>query len=246
MDILHFLKFNNPTIILTDANVKHRNFGHTSSDELGKLLNRFNLSHGLHFMGPDFHTFFSNNNSGKPDLILGNTALLQMAHHITEGPRNIASDHIPTIIDLSTSPLAIPHNTKYNTNRADWDKFNEHMQQLQTPNIINKPTEQIDELWTTFTNHILNGAHNYIPKTSYKIIPSFTLSTRTKNLQKIYSERHKQYQNNITPENIQILNTIGEHIRSSRERDLCHYWSTKMEDLKSSKIRMIPEIYIKL
>ena len=39
MDILHFLKFNNPTIILTDANVKHRNFGHTSSNELGKLLN---------------------------------------------------------------------------------------------------------------------------------------------------------------------------------------------------------------
>ena len=69
-----------------------------------------------------------------------------MAYHITEGPRDIASDHIPTIIELSTSPPAITQNTKYNYNRADWEKFQEHMEELQIPNIINKPNEQIDEL----------------------------------------------------------------------------------------------------
>ena len=56
-DILHFLNFNNPTIILTDANVKHQNFGHNNSERLGKLLKNFNSNTNLHFIGPDFNTY---------------------------------------------------------------------------------------------------------------------------------------------------------------------------------------------
>ena len=53
-DILNFLNFQNPTIILADANVKHQTFGHNNSDRLGKLLKNFNQNNNLYYIGPDF------------------------------------------------------------------------------------------------------------------------------------------------------------------------------------------------
>ena len=231
-DILNFLNFNNPTIILADANVRHQTFGHNNSDRLGRLLKHFNLNTNLHFIGPNFNTYFHHNHQGKPDIILGNTSFLQLAYHINEGPRLTSSDHIPLTVTASTSPLAIPKPPTYNYNRADWPQFTEHMKNLPLPNIINQPTNSIDTMWETLINHILQGANNHIPKNSYKIIPSLTNSTRTKNLQRIFSERHNLYKHNLTPEKIQILNNIKNHLNSSKMKDLCDFWSNKMDELK--------------
>ena len=231
-DIIHFLNYNNPTIILTDANIKHQNFGHNTSDRLGKLLNNFNLNTNLHFIGPDFNTYFQHNHQGKPDIILANTSFLHLAYNIKEGPRLTSSDHIPILVTASTSPLAIPIPPTYNYNRADWPKFKDHMEQLPLPYIINQPTHNIETMWDTLIKHMLQGANNHIPKTSYKIIPSFTTSTRTKNLQKIYIERHNQYKHNLTQDKIQILHTIQGHINSSKNKDICDFWSNKMDELK--------------
>ena len=107
-DLIHFLNFNNTTIILADANIKHQNFGHNNSDRLGKLLKNFTLNTNLHLIGPDFNTYYQHNHSGKPDIILANTSFLQLAYNIKEGPRLTSSDHIPILITASTSPLAIP------------------------------------------------------------------------------------------------------------------------------------------
>ena len=231
-DILNFLHFQNPTIILADANVKHHIFGHNNTDRLGKLLNKFNRNTNLHYIGPDFQTYFLHNNKGKPDIILSNTAFLNFAHQISEGPRLTASDHIPIEIIASTSPLAVPTKSTYNYNRADWPKFTQHMEQLPLPNIINKTTNDIDTMWETLINHIIQGANNHIPKKSYKIIPSLINSTRTKNLQKIFAERHNLYKENLTPDRIQILNNIKEHINSSKRKDMCDYWSKKIDELQ--------------
>ena len=231
-DITNFLNYNNPTIILGDANVKHQNFGHNNSDRLGKLLNNFNQNTNLHYIGPDFNTYYHHNHQGKPDIILANTSFLQLAYNITEGPRHTSSDHIPILVTASTSPLAIPIPPTYNYNRADWPKFKEHMEQLPLPYIINQPTPNIETMWDTLIKHILQGAKNCIPNSNYKIIPSYTCSTRTKNLQKIYNDRHHQYKHNLTPDKVQILNTIQQHINSSKNKDLCEFWSNKMDELK--------------
>ena len=106
------------------------------------------------------------------------------------------------------------------------------MEQLPLPNIINQPTNNIETMWETLINHIFQGANNFIPKKSYKIIPSLTESTRTKNLQRIFSERHNLYKHNLTPDEIQILNNIKNHINSSKQKELCEFWSNKMDELK--------------
>ena len=181
-DIQNFLNYNHPTIILADANIKHPHFGHNNSNRLGTLLNNFNNTVDLHYIGPNFNTFFSHNMKGKPDIILVNTAFLTLAYNLEEGPRLTSSDHIPITLTASTSPIAIPTAPRYNYNRADWPKFTEHMKLLPLPNIINKPTEDIDKLWETLIKHIQDGANNYIPKTTFKKIPALNDSRRTRNL----------------------------------------------------------------
>ena len=113
VDLKKFLDYGNPTLILPDANIKNTFYGHTTTNEMGMLLERFNQINNVHFLGPTFNTFYSHNTKGKPDLVFGNTAFLQLAHNITEGPRTPASDHIPIFMDISTSPLAIPVKPKF-------------------------------------------------------------------------------------------------------------------------------------
>ena len=142
MDINNLVDHNIPTLILADANSKHVNFGHNSTDSTGKLLNSFINSTDIHYIGPDFSTFHENNKSGISDIILANSKFLTMAHHIQEGDR------------LPCSKLKIFY--KY------------------------KKTDNI-------------------------------------------------YKHNLTPQNVQILNNIKQHINSSAAEDTCSFWSRKMD-----------------
>ena len=223
LDINKFLQFNNPTLILADANIHHHHFGNNTTDAKGKLMNNYMIHSNLHFLGPNFNTFYEQNRRGKPDIILGNTKFLTFAHHITEGPKLPTTDHIPIIIELSAAPLLIKNTPKYNYNKAKWNEFTDHMNNLTPPNIINKSTREIDEEWDKLIKHIQHGAENYIPKSHYRLIPALTSSNRTRILQKIFNERHQLYKHNLTPENINILNNIKRHIDSSKAKDLCHF-----------------------
>ena len=236
VDLQKFINYGNPTIILTDANIKNTHYGHRTTDDLGHLLERFNIQHNLHFLGPRFYTFFSFNTKGKPDLIFGNTQFLQLAHSITEGPRNPASDHIPIITTISTTPLAIPIQPRFNYNRANWEGFRTHMETFNIPNITNKNTEEIDILWDNLTEHIMRGANIYIPKTKYKIIPAQTHSNRTRTLLRIYNSRHNLYKQHMTIEQAQILNNIKQHIKSSLHKDLCDFWSNRIDKIEEFKL----------
>ena len=71
-------------------------------------MNRNNLF----FLGPDFKTYFSSTRSGKPDIIIGNRAILDLPIYIKEGERILASDHLPIHIQLNTSPILVPSTYK--------------------------------------------------------------------------------------------------------------------------------------
>ena len=93
-DLQTFLNFGNPTLITTDANIKHTIFDHSKTDKLGKLLFQFCQYKDLYYMGPSFHTYYSGTHKGKPDILLCNKSFLLLAHKIEEGKRLISSDHI--------------------------------------------------------------------------------------------------------------------------------------------------------
>ena len=145
MDINILIEQNIPTLILADANIKHVNFGHSSTDSDRKILNKYINSADIHFIGPDFCTYYDHNKSGKPDILMANSNFLTMAYHIQEGDRFPCFDHIPIIIETFTSPLIIPNTPQFNYNKVNWPEFNKHMSELEIPNIVNMSTENIDK-----------------------------------------------------------------------------------------------------
>ena len=241
IDLQNYLDYNNPTIIVADCNSHHQMFGHNSTDRLGRILYKFTQDKNLQFLGPHFNTYFLGTHKGKPDLIFVNNQFLQLATHITEGERSIASDHIPIHITFSSNPIAIPSQPRFNYNRANWPKFREHMEELELPNLIHKNSSEIDNQWEILTKHIMDGANKFIPKTEHKIIPSFCPSTKTRKLLLIYNQRHNQYKNNITEDTKNILNNIQRHIRSSLEQDCNNHWMNKIKELEEYKHNKDPK-----
>ena len=234
-DLQNFLNLNLPTIITADANIKHSFLGHNTSDRLGKLFTKFCQINNLHFMGPSFSTFYSGTLKGKPDIVCCNTPILLMANIIKEGDRLVASDHIPVHITISTNPIATPSKPQFNYNRANWPAFNSHMQQLDLPNINGKNTYEIDAMWQTLIIHMQNAANLHIPKSVYKITPSFSYSTKTKKLSIIYNNRHNLYKTNTTLEQKQILDKIKIHIYNSLRDDLDKYWISRLKEIEEFK-----------
>ena len=117
MEIKNLLQLNLPVLILTDSNLHHKDFGHNRSDQLGKQFKNFTHKNNLFFLGPNFNTFFSAMNKGKPDLIFGNSLLTQFALNITPGDRLTTSDHIPIPIEINSNPIAIPSKPRLNYNK---------------------------------------------------------------------------------------------------------------------------------
>ena len=59
ISIQNTLNFNNPTLIMADINAKHHQFGHNSTDNMGRLLKNTCNTLNLHFLGPNFSIFYS-------------------------------------------------------------------------------------------------------------------------------------------------------------------------------------------
>ena len=208
MELQRHLDRDIPTLILTDANVGHRFFGHNNNTPLGTIFKKFCRDKELHFTGPNFKTFYSGRLKGKPDLVLANNAMLTFAINITEGKRMVASDHVPIHITVGTGPLAVPINPVYNFNRANWEGFKENLETIQLPNVHGMNPDQLDTEWTNLLNNIKIAADTHIPKTRFKIIHALNKSTRTKNLENIYNTRHNIYKHNMTQERADILHRI--------------------------------------
>ena len=247
MEIKKVLNLNIPTIILCDANVHHKAFGHNKSDQLGKLLLKFMNRNQLHFLGPDFKTFFSSTNSGKPDIIIGNNAILDLAIHITEGDRTPASDHLPIHIQLNTSPILVPSTYKrLNFNRANWEGFRKEMEEIPLPKIHNMTVGELENNTNNFIEKLSKAMENNIPDKTNILIPSFQPSNKTKKLITIYNQRHHKYKDNMTNQKSLTLIKIKQHIDTSISADYDEYWQNKTKALDDLKLKNPKQFFQKI
>ena len=145
--------------------------------------------------------------------------------------REIKRTQRPPLLPTPSDPFEIP--------------TYQQLKQGAIPNIINMTTSDIDEHWNTLCNHITAGANLHIPTTRYKLIPALTMSTKTKNLLKIYNDRYTLYKYNMTNDKIQILANIKRHINSSKSEDLCSFWSRKMDELEELKLARDPRNFFR-
>lgn len=232
IEIKRVLQFQIPVIILTDANLHHKDFGHKNNDPLGKQFRNFINKNNLFFLGPNFHTYYSSINKGKPDLIFCNSLFTQFATNINPGTRLPTSDHIPIHIEVNSNPIAIPSEPRYNFNKANWEGFRQELNLIQIPNTNKITTEDLNNITQDLLNNIMKAVDNNIPKTKYKIINSFLPSTKTKKLNIIFNQRHNIYKHNMTPAKAIILNKIRSHIINSYNEDFSKFWLKLTKELE--------------
>ncbi len=120
-DMHRLLSNNILTYIIGDFNATHRSFGNASNNTVGiSIVNLINQGQLLH-IGPHFPTFIHPNFTSVPDKIFCNK-YHYLNTYIEQG--NVtASDHLPIILTLSTTPIFIKREEKYAITRADWTAF---------------------------------------------------------------------------------------------------------------------------
>ena len=112
------LDYNLPTLLIADFNAHNQMFlntlaHHYNGDYRGAQLALLARGRNLDFLGPLFNTFKTNRAQGKPDIVLANNQFRMFHHNITKG-NQIASDHIPIIIKISSQPIKVIQNRRVN------------------------------------------------------------------------------------------------------------------------------------
>ena len=223
--------------LMADLNASHRMWGYNYNNYRGDIIaNMIRQSICTH-MGPEFNTLINVTGTGRPDIILGNRrAILHMA--IREGSLT-SSDHIPILINLSTKPILIPTEKKWNLNKTDWEKFKNEMEaemQRQLDTLIEVEdneidTNKIDEYYKKWMDSIVTSINNTTPLKTYKLISNYKES----DLLKLVEEKYREIKYNNrqwTRENIRETRILQEIIIEESKRLTQENWDTKIENLK--------------
>ena len=116
-DFHKLLSDNTPTFIVGDFNARHRCLGNSSNNTVGTSIHRLINQGHLHHLGPNFRTFPRHTSATTPDLVFSNKFNF---YNTLIVPGNLStSDHIPIQITISTEPIMIPCEERYNLNKAD-------------------------------------------------------------------------------------------------------------------------------
>ena len=116
-DIYRPLSNNIPTYIIGDFNARHKHYGNSEYNTLGKsLIDLINQGKLIH-MGPYFPAYLHTNSATTLDKIFTNKH--HYLNYIIEPGEISTSVHIPIILRLSTKPFITETPFKYKTSKAN-------------------------------------------------------------------------------------------------------------------------------
>lgn len=204
IDFQRIMNYNQPTYILGDFNARHRLFGHKDNNDVGKSLVNFINRGKICHIGPQFPTFLGTHNITSPDKVFSNNKAF-LNYHLSPGPLT-PSDHIPIIMKISVNHIQVPIRKRLNMKKANWEKFREELENTEVPNLQEEPIEELDNAISKFHTNIKNAMENHIPTTTYKTLPSITVSENLRRLQVQYNHLYNYIQTNGP--SIQLMNRI--------------------------------------
>ena len=181
-DFLQLFRRNIPVYMVADLNANHPTLGYRHTNTKGRQLHHLIQNRTLQHIGPHFPTFISHQSATTPDIILTN---LHTYHniHITQGPLT-SSDHIPVILNISTTPIQTPTTPRPSYKQANWENFTEEL--THTCNTVepqhNLTLEEIDTEIDNWYTKINTAIHNHIPTTHYITLPHTPFSHLTQTL----------------------------------------------------------------
>ncbi|KAG0712960.1 hypothetical protein GWK47_017284 [Chionoecetes opilio] len=178
-----------PVYLLADLNAKHTAFQHSTNGPHCHQLHQISTLKRLRFLCPNFKTCFTNNGSGRPDLVFSNRQSLHYHHHLSQGPL-CGSDHISVILRISTNPISIPSSPIPDYKNTNWSEYKNTLTSIHHPTPLEgQPHTTIDTAIDTIHREILTAADQHIPKKRHKIYHDFKPSIRTQRLLICYTAR---------------------------------------------------------
>ena len=159
-----FTQIPNPCFMMGDYNSHHPAWGCTSTNNRGNTLHRLIDEHNLTYLNNQTPTHITMRNGtaiySAIDLALTTPNIAPLfSFHVQPDP--LFSDHYPIHIHLETPSGQTDFNflPRWNLNKADWTKFQNHIDETHTPN--SNPD------LNHFLNTILASAHQSIPHTHH-------------------------------------------------------------------------------
>ena len=241
--------FNNthiPVIFAGDINACHLTYHHSQNNTHGHQLLAIATQKNLHYLGPDFFTFYNAGNKGRPDLVFGNRAALVYHTHLTPGP-NIGSDHIPIIIKIATTPILNTERPAYNYKKANWDAFKTTLQNYNFDfELAGEDAQTLDRRWNDIFRAIVSTMLTTIPRSTHKIRNSFHKSIKTQRLLTCFRSRFIQNLNLNRLGLVQArldLTYLKNHLLDSFLSDHNRFFQNLVNKAESERVRSPREFW---
>ena len=156
---VRLLRRQTPVFLVGNLDARHPYLRYTTTNQVGRdirVADYFRRQTALQ-NGPHFPIFFDHHTSS-PDIALTNRANF-LNYSLSPGPLT-TSDHIPIILDISTSPLLVPSTLIFSFSRTHWDTFKRDDALLMTnlPNVTYGSLEEIDETLETWMTTVKTTA----------------------------------------------------------------------------------------
>ena len=151
-----------------DLNAKHYALGDNRSNSVGNniatLIDRNTVQH----LGPSFPTYMRENCTTAPDIVLSNNKAFYNIH-LTPGPLTSA-DHTPILAKISANPIQIPIKPRFQFPKANWDKFQEELENVPVPTGSHPSTTEIDDHLNKFTELVKKATEESVPTITYRTL----------------------------------------------------------------------------
>lgn len=170
-DIRLLLRRQSPVFIVGDFNARHPQLGHCSANQIGRDLIDYLRHQTAKLLGPHFPTYYGPNFTSTPDLVLTNHTN-HLCHALAPGPLT-SSDHIPIIMDISTSPILTPIPPTLAYHKTNWTAFTaeQDLNMTNLPDVSHGTLEDIDEAIESWMSTVQRTAMKHIPKRTHQVEP---------------------------------------------------------------------------
>ena len=234
-DFLRLFRRQTPVLLAGDLNARHTSLGHTTTNQVGRdLLDYTRHQTALH-IGPNFPTFFSANSTTSPDIVLINRTNF-FNHYISPGPLT-TSDHIPIIIDISTSPILTPTAPRPHYRSTDWEAFKTDplLSMTDETDISRGTLLDIDKAVETWTSKVQTAMTTHIPTKSYRLQPAPHPSRTTQLLRiQFHALRDRSARDGWTYDDYRRYTDIRTQLREARLAEAKDHWTHTITELFNS------------
>ena len=170
----------------------------------------------------------------KPDIALTN----KQAHlntYLKAGPLT-PSDHLPTIMKISTNPIQIPITPLLQFSKTNWTLYKQTLSSFEMPNLTQETPENIDLHIETWTHKVKQATHVTTPTIHYRVLSGVKQNNYIRKIQRM----HKKLMNiiNLHGTNIQrhqLLQTLRQNISDEYTRLNNNTWDNIIAEIDTNK-----------